>query len=90
MNDTRTENPKHEPESGTPGTYPFCPHGARLGGSNLPNGIPWNGPVGRCSCCFSVFGYIESGSFSADRGSHGRYWYPKDKCGSCGGSYHEH
>jgi hypothetical protein len=69
-----------------PAEYPFCPHGVRLG---TPMRMDlWNGPVARCVCCFSMFGYIDHGSWSSDGVSHGRYWYPKNKCGSCGGSYH--
>ena len=49
-----------------PWQYPYCPHGSRLWRSFLQPGIPWNGPVGRCSCCFSVFGYIDEGSFGVD------------------------
>lgn len=70
------------------GQYPYCPHGARLGSVGVPLG-GWNGPVGKCSCCFSVFVYIDQGGWSTQGPLPGRHWHPKDKCGSCGGSYHE-
>jgi hypothetical protein len=81
------------PTAETVAAYPFCQHGARLGSSTLPAGM-WNGPVAQCGCCFATFGYIDSGSISvSDKGltkCSGRSWSPKDRCGSCGGTYHDY
>lgn len=66
-----------------------CEHGVVAGGSNLPKG-GWNGPVGHCTCCLGHFVYLESGGWSSTGEMSGRYWYPKNRCGACGGGYHEH
>ena len=65
-----------------------CEHGVHAGGSTLPTG-GWNGPVGRCSCCLSHFGYLEHGSYGADGSGSSKVWTPRDRCGSCGGHYVE-
>lgn len=46
------------------------------------------GGVSECACCYSVFGYIDSGSMSAD-GYESRIWQPKNRCATCGGKYIE-
>lgn len=66
----------------------FCEHHVRR---NTPLGCVWNGPVARCGCCGSDFGYVDQGSIGVDANgamvSSGRSWFPKDRCGSCGGKY---
>ena len=64
---------------------PKCEHGIS-GGRQLSPDDGWNGPVSQCGCCNRWFGYIDSGSFGS-RGSKGRSWTPKDRCGHCGGKY---
>jgi hypothetical protein len=65
-----------------------CEHGATLG--SVPNWSGgWAGGVSKCSCCFSTFGYSDSGSYGMDRGKV-TTWQPKDKCGTCGGKYVTH
>ncbi len=65
-----------------------CEHGKQAG--SVPNWQGgWNGPSSRCSCCLSIFGYIDSFSAGSDSG-HSRSWQPKDKCEQCGGKYVEH
>lgn len=64
----------------------FCEHGATR---NTPMRVDlWNGPIARCGCCGTFFGYINTGSVGPD-GCHSRTWVPDDRCGSCGGKYVE-
>jgi len=66
-----------------------CEHGVQAGGSNIP-ALGWNGPLGRCECCLGTFVYIDQGGWGSNGSSHSRYWHPKNRCGPCGGGYHEH
>lgn len=59
-----------------------CEHGFKLGGSHLPQG-GWAGGVSRCQCCLSYFGYIDSGSYTANRSE--SVTNDTDLCPGCGG-----
>jgi hypothetical protein len=64
-----------------------CQHGVPL--RSFPNWSGgWMGGVSECSCCFSVFGYIDSGSFGATGGKSSS-WQPRNLCAMCGGKYVE-
>lgn len=65
-----------------------CPHGVKTGwwGKQTQS---WMGPLSRCECCGSTFGYIDSGNMSGKH-SWGSYWFPKLRCSKCGGYYKEY
>lgn len=48
----------------------------------------WNGPIGECRCCFSRYGYIDSGGTTVDIWGHIRIVSTindRDLCKPCGG-----
>lgn len=63
-----------------------CEHGAQMAVAKLPDGS-WMGGVSHCGCCYSAFGYIDSGGMSQYGQAAGRFWNPKDRCAQCGGAY---
>lgn len=63
-----------------------CEHGTQT----IPDfTIAWNGPISKCGCCGRSFTHLNHGSIGAEGGS-STYWYPMDRCSTCGGKYIEH
>lgn len=73
-----------DPERGIGGFIPknkTCEHGTLIAHSQLS--VVWNGGVSTCTCCSSVYGYLDAGGWSF-KGSFG-YSMDKTLCIPCGG-----
>lgn len=66
---------------------PPCEHGSSGTDPSIV-GVMWNGPVGHCGCCGGAFLYCDTGTYTTQR-SHGRSWWPVNRCRKCGGGYQE-
>ena len=66
----------------------ICEHGSGPTKSNIA-GVTWMGPIGVCECCGCHFGYINSANIGPSLRATGRSWIPTNRCGACGGEYHE-
>ena len=71
-----------------------CVHGAEIEShKKWPDGLGFACPICTCSCCKSLFTYIDQCSFTSDiKGKDktwSRIWTPNTLCGECGGKYVE-